>query len=222
MTFQRVLLRFSKEGETRFLSHHDLMRLFERAVRRADLPLRMTRGFNPHPKLSILLALPLGAEADEEPVEIELDRPVPARDVAARLNAQLPRGIRVVEASEVPAAAKPRPSGMVYRIHLPDCDCDLHAGVAAFLDHESLVVERQSPKGRRTIDLRPAVRRLGVDGTNLILELAVEQAGTPRPSEVVEAVLGAPPGPSMRLRRTQVHLAPTGPSARSAAQEQGH
>jgi radical SAM-linked protein len=207
MTFQRVLLRFSKEGETRFLSHHDLMRLFERAVRRAELPLRMTQGFNPHPKLSILLALPLGAEADEEPVEIQLERPIPARDVLERLNAQLPPGIRIVEAEEVATGTKPRPSGMVYRVHLPDPGCDLQARAAAFLAEENVIVERESPKGRRTIDLRPAVTGLVVDGTTLILELAVGQAGTPKPAEVVEALLGVPPSPSMRLRRTEVQLA---------------
>jgi len=213
MSFQRVLLRFSKKGETRFLSHHDLMRLFERAVRRAELPVRMTEGFNPHPKVAILQALPLGAEADEEPLEVELDRPLPPQDIAESLDAQLPPGIRIVGARAMDEGEKARPCGMVYRIELPTSDAGLQTRVADFLARDSVVVERQTPKRRREIDIRPAVQRLGVDGTALILELAVAPSGTPKPTEVVEAVLGRPGGSAMRMRRTHVHLAPKGAGA---------
>jgi len=89
----RVLFRFSKEGEARFLSHHDLIRLFERALRRAGLPVRMTQGFNPHPKFAILSALPLGLEGEEEALEVHFDNPVPPAEALERLAAQLPPGI---------------------------------------------------------------------------------------------------------------------------------
>ncbi|NQT89144.1 DUF2344 domain-containing protein [bacterium] len=219
MSFQRVLLRFSKKGETRFLSHHDLMRLFERAVRRAELPVRMTEGFNPHPKLAILLALPLGAEADEEPLEVELEEPILPSDVGARLDAQLPRGIRIVGAEALGDRQKARPDTMVYRIELPECDTDLQAQTAAFLAKESVVVTRETPKRRRTIDLRPAVQGIAVEGTALTVELAVAQSGTPKPTEVVEAVLGRAAGSTMRLRRTRVQLCLVGPPGPGAAQE---
>ena len=85
---QRLLFRFRKEGQARFLSHHDLMRLFERALRRAALPLRMSQGYHPHPRLSILSALPLGLEADDEALEVQLQPPLPPAEALARLRAQ--------------------------------------------------------------------------------------------------------------------------------------
>ncbi len=77
----------------RYISHLDLMRLFMRAMRRADLPLKMTEGFSPHPKLSFKRALKLGVESEQEEASIVLKFPVPAEDFKTRLQKQLPEGI---------------------------------------------------------------------------------------------------------------------------------
>jgi len=79
----------------RYISHLDLMRLFMRAARRAKLPLKMTEGFSPHPKLSLKRALKLGAESDNEEASIVLRFPVEPEDFKSRLQRQLPEGIRI-------------------------------------------------------------------------------------------------------------------------------
>lgn len=91
----KVNFVFSKTGMMRYISHLDLMRLFMRAMRRADLPIKMSEGFSPHPKLSIKRALKLGLESEHEEANILLKLPVSPQDFKDRLQKQLPEGIKV-------------------------------------------------------------------------------------------------------------------------------
>ena len=79
----------------RFISHLDLMRTFMRALRRADLPLKITQGFNPHPKLSIKRALKLGLESENEEATVVLKAKVEPQEFKERLQRQLPEGIEL-------------------------------------------------------------------------------------------------------------------------------
>lgn len=89
---------FTKQGAMRFISHLDLMRLLQRACRRADLPVTLTQGFSPHVKLSISRAMKLGAESAGEEATFYLDRPLKPDEFTRSLNAQLPEGVQVVRA----------------------------------------------------------------------------------------------------------------------------
>ncbi len=91
----RVNFNFSKTGLMRYISHLDLMRLFMRAMRRAELPLKMTEGFSPHPKLSLKRALKLGVESQQEEASIVLKFPVAPDEFRDRLQKQLPEGVRI-------------------------------------------------------------------------------------------------------------------------------
>jgi len=96
----KVKFIFTKKGTMRFISHLDLMRLLTRALRRAALPLKMTEGFSPHPKLSLTRALKLGVESDHEEARIVLKEPVVVKDFVSRLQPQLPDGITLIHAEE--------------------------------------------------------------------------------------------------------------------------
>ncbi len=94
----KVHFSFSKKGLMRYISHLDLMRLFTRAMRRAELPLKMSEGFSPHPKLSLKRALKLGVESEHEEASIVLRFPVEPADFKDRLQKKLPEGIEVKDA----------------------------------------------------------------------------------------------------------------------------
>ncbi len=83
----------------RFISHLDLMRLFTRALRRADLPLKMTEGFSPHPKFSIKRALKLGLESDNEEACVAMKEQVSPEEFMDKLQKQLPEGINIKNVS---------------------------------------------------------------------------------------------------------------------------
>ena len=103
----RVRLCFTKGPGVRFISHLDLMRTFERALRRAALPLALTQGYHPRPKLTFASALALGATSEAEYLDVECGLSGSAWDAIHRLNDVLPDDLRVTAAGEVPAAARP-------------------------------------------------------------------------------------------------------------------
>jgi radical SAM-linked protein len=163
-TVQRIRLRFAKRGRLRFLSHRDVARSFERAVRRAGLPVAHSHGFSPHPRLSWVGAAPTGTASEAEYVELGLTRHVEPAALAAALDAALPDGLDVVAAAvaEPPALADRIDAGR-WVLELPGVEpAALRDAVAALLAQESLVVERVTPSGRRKIDVRAALVRADV------------------------------------------------------------
>lgn len=91
-------LYISKKGRIKFVSHLDMFRLMQRAVRRAEIPLWYTEGFNPHPYISFLLAMSLGVESEGEPVDIRIIGDISPEEVKDRLNRCMPEGLRVERA----------------------------------------------------------------------------------------------------------------------------
>ena len=158
-TVQRIRIRFAKRGRLRFLSHRDVARSFERAVRRAGIPVAHSHGFSPHPRLSWVGAAPTGAASEAEYLEIGLTRPVDPDLLVADLDAALPAGIDVLAAgvAEGPGLAD-RIDASRWRIELPGVDpATLRAALAALLGRDTMVVERITPSGRRQVDVRSAL-----------------------------------------------------------------
>ena len=94
----KISFVFSKTGQMRYISHLDVMRLFMRAARRANLPLYLTQGFHPHPKIKFSRALKLGLESMDEFAEIILTRKIKPRVFIKKMNKQFPEGIRIEKA----------------------------------------------------------------------------------------------------------------------------
>ncbi|MFR9804713.1 TIGR03936 family radical SAM-associated protein [Pseudonocardia sp. RS010] len=158
-TVQRIRVRFAKRGRLRFLSHRDVARSVERAVRRAGIPVSHSHGFSPHPRISWIGAAPTGTASEAEFLEIGLIREVDPEIVRAALDAALPAGLDVLDAvvAEPPALAD-RIDASLWRIVLPGVpETALGAAVDALLAQDVLVVERVMPSGRREIDVRAAV-----------------------------------------------------------------
>jgi radical SAM-linked protein len=158
----KVRLRFAKRGRLRFASHRDVARAFERAVRRAGVPVSHSHGFSPHPRLSWVSAAPTGAASEAEYLEIGLTRLMEPSEVAAALDAALPHGVDVLEAVAIPLGS-PALADLIdatrWRLELPGVPADeLRAAVAALMATESLVVERLMKNGRKPVDVRAAVR----------------------------------------------------------------
>ena len=95
---QRLRLKFSRGEELKFLSHLDLMRLWERAIRRAGLPLAYSEGFTPHPQIALAAPLLVGATSQAELMDVFLSRWIPPQSFVNQIENQLPRGIALLEA----------------------------------------------------------------------------------------------------------------------------
>ncbi|WP_433288648.1 TIGR03936 family radical SAM-associated protein [Pseudonocardia sp. CA-142604] len=163
-TVQRVRVRFAKRGRLRFLSHRDVARSFERAVRRAGVPVAHSHGFSPHPRLSWIGAAPTGSASEAEYLEIGLTEPVDPAALIGALDAALPDGLDVLEAVVADGAAlAERIDGSRWLIELSGVAPDtLRAAFSALQAESSVVVERVTPSGRRQIDVRAALVRADV------------------------------------------------------------
>jgi Uncharacterized protein conserved in bacteria (DUF2344) len=115
----KIRLRFRKGGDLRLLSHHDLLRCFERLLRRTALPVHTTQGFHPHPRLIFALSLPLGVIGVEEVAELELDEVFPVEEVLAQLRSHAPPGLEILSAVRVPLKTTAQVRSLCYRLSLP-------------------------------------------------------------------------------------------------------
>lgn len=155
---------FEKVGTARFISHLDLMRLFQRAFKRAGLPLTHTQGFNPRPSVSIALPLSLGAESHCELLDFDLESPVPLEDIRNRLNAALIDGIRVREAYD--NGAKIKYLALLQSRMTLEYDGGIPAGaesaIGQLFARETLVLEKKNRNGVTQQDIIPMIRNLEI------------------------------------------------------------
>ncbi len=199
-------VRFAKTGRMRFLSHHDLMRLFERAFRRSGLPLRMTEGYNPHPILSFPTALGLGIESVDEVLEFELSSWTAPRQIEKLLGAQLPEGVAVVSAEAFDRRDRSRVEFVEYEASCPGQAEGLAGRLRAFLALKECPVERASDKGSKTVEIRQYVLAAESEGERVFLRLRVTDQGTAKPEEVLRAA-GLRTDAAVRIRKTYTEVA---------------
>ena len=216
----KVRLRFAKRGKLRFTSHRDVARAFERALRRAGLPMAYSQGFSPHPKVSWVGAAPTGAGSEAEYLEIQLVEHLDPEVVRAKLDAALPEGLAVLEGVLAgPGGLAERIDASAWRIEVcgPSAEQLRHAA-QALLAAPTALVERVTKDGRRTIDARAAIVALDVVEhptvppvpdrlTECGILIAVVRQVSPavRPDDVLSAlgaVAGAPAAVLVKAVRT--------------------
>lgn len=206
----RIRLRFQKTGVLRFISHHDLMRLFERAIRRADVPIRMSQGFNPRPKISFPMALALGVEGIDEVVELELSRWIAPSKLQESLEAQLPSGLLIISAEPVPPKSPSRVEELVYRIEGALPKGITREKIDEFLTGEKFQVLREKKGGKKLFNLRSSIVSISLEDGVLLLRLKPTKEGMARPDEVLDAI-GHKMGTdsTLRITRSAVRLSPS-------------
>ena len=194
---QRLRITFAKTQAMQYTGHLDLHKTWERTLRRARLPLAYSEGFNPHPKIQLGAALPLGFTSECELVDVWLETPQDLADARAALEKAAAPGLSLLEVREMPArspAVQTLVAAAEYRVIVPA------SGEARTLA-ERLAALLAAPDIKRTrrgkeYDLRPLIEALSVvasdeKGHALVMRLAAREGATGRPEEVVEA-LGYP------------------------------
>ena len=201
----RVRITFTKQGALRYTGHLDLHRLWERAMRRANLPITYSQGFHPQPRMSLAAALPLGFSSRCEVLDVRLNDEIPLEDIRVRLKNNLPHDIQVTNIESVDERAPALQTQVVsaqYHVQLtePVDGSDLKRRVGELLESESLPRERRG----KFYDLRPLIETLAADveSSTLQMTLAAREGATGRPDEVLTA-LGIEPEYA-RVERTRL------------------
>lgn len=177
----RIIASFYKHEQVMFVSHLDMQRLFQRAFRRADLPLAYSNGFNPHPLLSFATALSVGYTSDCEYFDVMLSEYVSPEDFKRRVNAVLPQGVHIVDAvdaGEFKASLTPLMRSAEYDAVLefaePVTRERFEAAVDGILNGGAVIVSKKTKGGIKDVDIRPMLLALSVtefDGQTAKLRL---------------------------------------------------
>jgi radical SAM-linked protein len=200
----RIRITFVKRGALRYTSHLDLHKLWERAARRAELPLAYSQGFHPQPKMNMAAALPLGFSSRCEVMDMKLEHDIPLNDLATRLNASLPSGLQVVDVEQVDERAPALQTQVLsaeYEVTLTEAvdEAELKRKLDYVIESKSIPRERRG----KVYDLRPLIEELQIlefdspapgkgDAPALqkiFMRLAAREGATGRPEEVLD-VLG--------------------------------
>ena len=200
---QYIRILYAKGEAVKFISHHDEFRLWERALRRADLPLLYKQGFNPQPHMQFAAPLGVGITGAREPLDIVLAPPLPVEEVTARLRAKLPPGVSLVDVRELPG----KPTALQNLIIGADYAIVLYAepgeidgaGLQARIDRLLATDEIWRVRERKgkpyAYNLRPLVldlRYTGYDAATeehrIFLRVQMRSGATGRPDEVVDAL----------------------------------
>jgi radical SAM-linked protein len=205
----RIQITFAKLGALRYTGHLDLHKLWERAARRAELPLAYSQGFHPQPKMNLAAALPLGFSSRCEVLDMRLEHEIALEGLREKLQQTLPTGIRVAEVKSVAEsepALQTRVVSAQYEVSLSGTSStslrengpELKRKIESVLETESIIRTRRG----KEYDLRPLIEELKVLETDglpsgqeqappfqIFMQLAAREGATGRPEEVLD-VLG--------------------------------
>ncbi len=216
----KARIKFRKYGAMKFIGHLDVMRFFQKAVRRADIPIAFTGGYSPHMVMSFAQPLGVGITSDGEYVDIELTEKICSEDAVRRLNQVTVEGIDIVSFVEVPDDKKA--GGMTItaaadyqvfllesakssdvRLPLPEA---WREDIPRFLSEEQIVVLKKTKKSEKEVDIRPMIYKMEAEAADVRLFLAAGSEQNLKPDLVMEAFLAYVDSSGLPLHYHRVDL----------------
>ena len=199
-----IRMQFRKTREGRFMSHLDLMHTWERVIRRSQLPLAFSQGFNPHPKINFASALAEGTTSDSDYMEMELTADLPLEQVKQELDRAMPPAFEVtamkVVTGKVPSLMSIIERGR-YQLRLEFVEevtqQQLEDAIEEFWKREEIIIYRykKNSKDKKAVNIRPGVyeMKLTADGRYAVLDILVQSGneGNIRPEEVAYGLMSA-------------------------------
>ncbi len=195
---QRLRIRFSRGEDVKYISHLDLIRLWQRALNRAGIPLTYSRGFNPHPQISMALALAMGVTSEAELMDIYVDRFISPHNFTAAMGQQLPRGIAISGVFTTPLTipslqSQVRQAEYIVGIAADKTREQIETDINALLDKETLPWQHQRDTGPKKYDLRALVDDIWLIDwrqgfCSIGMRLRCDNTGSGRPEQVAAAL----------------------------------
>ena len=210
---QRIRIRFSRGEELKFISHLDIMRLWQRALHRASIPLAYTEGFSPHPRISLAAPLAVGVTSEAELMDVFCSKWVSPHSFTAAVSQQLPPGIEISQIHMVAPTLPSLQSQVSHTEYEVETETDkdqagVKAALASLLSLEELPWHHQRDTGTRNYDLRALIDDLWLvdwhrGHCTIGMKLRCDSSGSGRPEQVAAALGFNHPTP---IRRTKLIL----------------
>ncbi len=195
---QRLRVKFSRGEEIKFISHLDIMRLWERVFHRAGIELAYSEGFSPHPRISLAVPLAVGVTSEAELMDVVVARMVTPHWFTAAVSQQLPSSINIMGVYQI-AQNVPSLQSQVrfaeYKVELDKADgpADIESAISTLLSAENLPWHHHRDTGKRSYDLRALIEELCLVENNrqrltLEMKLRCDSRGAGRPEQVALAL----------------------------------
>lgn len=193
----KVRIKFTKEGPMKFVGHLDTMRYFQKALRRAGIPVAFSGGYSPHMIMSFAAPLGVGTTSLGEYFDMELREAMPTTEIEKRLNETMAEGIRVISARQVEEGKASKAMSLVaacdYRISFRPGrtpEIPLEEKVEEFISRPSILVMKKTKRSEKEVDIRPYIYEMKADGKgNIFLRLASASANYTKPELVMDRFL---------------------------------
>jgi radical SAM-linked protein len=191
----KARIKFRKFGAMKFIGHLDIMRFFQKVMRRADIPIAFTGGFSPHMIMSFANPLGVGVTSDGEYFDIELSEEINMSDAVIRMNAVSVEGIEIV--NMVPISDDKKQTGMsivaaadylstVKKGMLP---FDWKEKLSLFMNQEQILIVKTTKKSEREVDIKPMIYQLNVSDDSVYMQVACGSVENLKPELVMHAFL---------------------------------
>lgn len=193
----KILCKFTKIGYLKFISHLDLVDLFQRTLFQNKVDVKFSEGFNPHPRMSIAYPLPLGIESNSEYMEIYLNSKIDLKDFLVKMNERLPQGIKIVEAKyDDDESISNKVKSVVYAFKLLNTfyeknkDIDIAKELNKINDMDIVEIERKRKKGKRRIfvkeNAKDYLNRLELKDDAIYAYIKMSEQGSLKPALVFD------------------------------------
>ncbi|MFV1974783.1 MAG: TIGR03936 family radical SAM-associated protein [Candidatus Scalindua sp.] len=179
----KIQVKFLKQGSLRFISHHNLMKLFERAIRRARISVKMSEGFNPRPKIAYPLALPVGIKGIDEKLEMELCEWMEVSEIETRLKKQLPENIQIASVESISSHVKSTVKDVTYVVKPKNGKMPEAGKTDELLSKNVINIQRKRKK--LAFNIRPSINGITTNSQSIDLDLKMTPEGMARPEEVL-------------------------------------
>ena len=189
----KARIKFRKNRVMKFIGHLDIMRYFQKAIRRAEIPIAFTSGYSPHMIMSFANPLGVGLTSDGEYFDIELTEPIASREAVKRLNEQMVDGMEIVSFVQIPDDKKSKGMSIVAGADylssvkngsLPE---DLAEKLEAFYAQNEICVVKKTKKSEKEVDIRPMIYKLECRNGGIYMRVAAGSVQNLKPELVTEA-----------------------------------
>ena len=190
----RLRIKFKKYGAVRFIGHLDVMRFFQKAIRRAEIDVAYTTGYSPHQIMSFAAPLGVGLTSSGEYMDIEVHSLTSCQDVKERLNRVSVPGIEIVSVNVLPEEAGNAMASVAaasYTVRFREGRgpaFDLAGAIPSFVSREQILITKETKKGTRQVDLKPGIFELDAKEDGLFMLLDASSGGNIKPGQVIEAL----------------------------------
>lgn len=151
------ILKYGRDDRVKYISHLDFVRLFHRAVRRADLPFTFSQGFNPHPIMTVAQPLSVGVTSDCEYMSIGFEGEFSPKELTERINSALPPGYFILAAQKVQSKKDIDLTKLDRAVYIVEIECEGDIDIDAFMKNTSLTVMKKTKSGIKESDIRPYI-----------------------------------------------------------------